>query len=129
MKWLTFNLWTVGSIFGLTAPFLILFTLSWLLIDSDIYGNIIPNWLWLFGYGGLFVGGTLISIVIFALPAFFGRRFLDVLLTPLFIVFSNFILMVAAYKALYQLVRYPTMGWVKTEHGLAEKDVQLNSLI
>ncbi|MBU3660619.1 MAG: glycosyltransferase [Flavobacteriales bacterium] len=127
LKWLTFNLWTIGSVFGLTAPILIVFTLSWLLIDTNIYGEFIPEWLWLIGYGGLFIGGTLISIVIFAIPAISKGRFLDALLTPFFIIFSNFILMISAYKALYQLIFNPSMGWVKTEHGLAQKDIEIEA--
>lgn len=123
IRWITFNFWTMGSIFGLTAPFLILFTLSWLIIDENIYQNIIPNWLWAFGYGGLLIGGSLISVIIFAIPAFKNGRFLDVLLTPIFILFANFILVIAAYKAIFQLITKPNMGWVKTEHGLAEKDI------
>ena len=121
-RWLTFNLWTLGSLLGLTIPFLIVFTLTWTLSTSGLYERLIPDWLWVIGYGGLLIGGSIISVLIFAIPSLQSGRFIDVLLTPIFIIFSNFILMVAAYKALYQLIFKPSMAWVKTEHGLAQKD-------
>jgi len=126
-RWFTFNMWTLGSFFGLSAPFMFLFSFIWVFSSDEIYKALFPEWLWNFGFGGLLVGGGIISIVIFAIPAVFNKRYIDVILTPIFMIFSNVILMISAYKALHQLITKPNMGWVKTEHGLAEKDFVLST--
>ncbi len=122
IKWLTFNLWTMGSIIGLGAPIFVAVTIAWVIFQSSFFTTMFPYWLWLFGFGGLMVTGTIVSILIFALPSFHHKRYKDLLLSPLFIIFSNIILVAASYKAIYQLITNPNMAWAKTEHGLAKKD-------
>ena len=122
IRWSTFNAWTLGSIFSLGFPLFMFISIVYLSTDYDLIKDLLPTWMWIIGFGGLFVLGSIINIALFVIPALKKKRTADVFLTPLFIIFSNIILAISAYKALYQLVFKPNMAWSKTEHGLAVKD-------
>ncbi len=121
-RWLSFNLWTLGSVIALVSPIFFILTILWLILQSQIFNSFFPFWLSIIGFYGLMVIGTFISISIFVVASLKYKRYKDAFLTPLFLVFSNILLTIACYKALYQLITKPNMAWSKTEHGLAKKD-------
>ena len=121
-RWLSFNLWTLGSVIALISPMFFILTILWLILQSKIFNSFFPFWLSIIGFYGLMVIGTFISISIFVVASLKYKRYKDALLTPFFLLFSNILLTIACYKALYQLITKPNMAWSKTEHGLAKKD-------
>ena len=121
-RWLSFNFWTLGSVIGLVSPMFFLLTILWIIFQDKLFNAFFPYWISVIGFYGLMISGSIISMLIFAASSLKYRRYKDALLSPFFLLFSNLLLTISCYRALYQLITKPNMAWSKTEHGLAKKD-------
>jgi len=118
----------IGGAFVAPLSFLPLATLFalWQLSPAPWIEALFPPWLWWFAAGNLILAS--IALCLFHMMAAWnrGRRALAwwALLLPLYYLLMS----LAAYKALWQLVRRPHY-WEKTEHGLTRHDaIRLLSL-
>ena len=99
-----------------TPPLLALFVVT--LVSSDSLGQWFPAWVLYVSLFNLLIGNSLM-IYLSMMGAFKRRRYrlvLWALLNPLYWILHS----IAAYKALWQLIRDPHY-WEKTVHGLSDQ--------
>jgi len=111
----------IGGAFIAPLSFLPLAALfcAWHLTEAPWIAALFPDWLWVISWSNLFVAGG--GLCLFHMLAAWKRGMRALAWWALLLPVYYFLMSVAAYKGLWQLVRRPHY-WEKTEHGLTRQD-------
>jgi cellulose synthase/poly-beta-1,6-N-acetylglucosamine synthase-like glycosyltransferase len=115
---LSFQLFIGGTIVsGVVYPFLVIPFAWWLVTRTGAFQQYFPSWVLVFSMANLLVGNS--CLIYLSMLAVAKRKHHALLPYALTVPGYWFLQSVAAYKALWQLVKNP-FYWEKTTHGISK---------